>query len=279
MDQDGDRFNSPSEMLISPRWGFLLTTLLLVNLSLVAWAAAFVPDPPETAMLQSQGSLPADAGPPSAPKAAAPRSETNSERTARHRSALSTPTIMPAEPAASGPESGTDSDEAALAPAISVEWAAEPREPQSADADRPEPVAVETGTSQTLDPQNQTAGEPAGDVSPSPEQTQASEVPAGLVIINPPTTGGEVHFLLEDEVVSLQPGEFHVVAEIDERVVKFDRGEDFGFVEQKVSDEAWVFAVGPRGWRFQLVDRTAAAEHLQRCRPRSSKPLEAAAQP
>ena len=87
-----------------------------------------------------------------------------------------------------------------------------------------------------------------------------------------------MHFLLAEEVITLQPGEFHTAAEIDERVVKFDRGEDFGFVEQKVSGEVWMFAVGPRGWHFQLVDRERATTHLQGCRLRSTS-AEASSEP
>jgi hypothetical protein len=238
MDQSGECQVSPSDMLISPKWGFLLSVLLLVNLSLVAWAAAFVPDQRPAAGSPRTASPPV---PVTAPPVVSHQPVPGVALAEAVVPAVEVPNSPP--PAAETAAPTASNEEPAPIVSSAVEWAPEPQ----SEATQPEPR--ESATPATT--------------------TQPSEVPAGLVVINPPSTGGAVHFLLAEEVITLQPGEFHVVAEIDERVVKFDRGGDFGQVEQKVSGEVWMFAVGSRGWHFRLVDRERAARHLEGCRPRS----------
>lgn len=246
MDPSSEFQGSPSDMLISPRWGLLLSILLLVNLSLVAWAAAFVPEEWPTAG-------PSAASPP-APATAPPVASHPPAPLVAHTEAVVPAVEGPNSPPRAAEIAATSAEPAPIA-SIQAEWAPEPQS-ESSDTE-----LSESGPSHL---------EPRESASPAAPRAQLPKAPVGLVVINPPSTGGAVHFLLEDEVITLGPGEFHLVVETAERVVKFDRGEDFGVVEQKVSDEVWTFAVGPRGWHFQQVERDQAGRHLQGCRPRRS---------
>lgn len=258
MDPSGDCQISPSDMLISPKWGFLLSVLLLVNLSLVAWAAAFVPD-------ERPAASPPHATSPPVPVSPAP--------VVSHQ---------PASVIAAAASANSGATEFAIAPAVEAPISPPPAAevaPPAATNEEPTPIAS-IEAEWALDPTESESSPPEPRESASPAApAPLPEVPAGLVVINPPATGGVVHFLIADEVITLQPGEFHTVAEIDERVVKFDRGEDFGLVEQQVSGEVWMFAVGPRGWSFELVDREQAPRHLQGCRPRSGSAEPSTAEP
>jgi hypothetical protein len=246
MDPSGECQISPSDMLISPKWGFLLSVLLLVNLSLVAWAAAFVPDELPAARLPR-------AATPSVPVTAPLRASHQPVQGVAEAVVVAGKANKSSPPAVEIAAAVAAHDEPPPTASIRAEWTPEPpSESNPTESSNPEP------------------GQPEANASASPAAPASlPEVPPGLVLINPPSTGGAVHFLLAEEIITLQPGEFHAVAEIDERLIKFDRGEGFGLVEQKVSGEVWMFAVGPRGWHFQLIDRERAATHLKGCRPRS----------
>jgi hypothetical protein len=274
MDQDGDLFGSPSEMLISPRWGRLLSTLLLVNLSLVAWAAAFVPNQPVAKSIAA----PAPRVPPALPSAGENQSTSNADSSAipvlANSSEGSPETTEQAQPAPT--EDGAPlAGEFDMQPEISAEW-----------IDDPSPIAIEAtdaGPAKVLPDVRVEAApqeakdipgtEPADEIAPMLDGTQTVEIPLGLLIINPPTTGGDVHFLLAGDTITLRPGEYHHIATADERLVKFDRGADFGLVEQQVADEIWLFAVGSQGWHCESIDRAAASKLWRQCRQRPAEPI------
>ncbi|HAY81302.1 MAG TPA: hypothetical protein DCY79_15975 [Planctomycetaceae bacterium] len=87
------------------------------------------------------------------------------------------------------------------------------------------------------------------------EQTVATpEIAADEVLIrNPLETNGAVHFLVQDEVVTLQPGESYRsrLAE-QELLLQFHRGSSFGNAKQQLTPGLFEFQVSPEtGWRLQ----------------------------
>jgi hypothetical protein len=112
------------------------------------------------------------------------------------------------------------------------------------------------------------AAGPAG--APSSEQPKqiAQEM---LVVINPPTTGGVVHFLLDGEIVSLAPGELARVLAKESRLVQFHRGDDFGDEELRLVTGVYAFAVSERGWTLAEAETAFAARLLEVCRPVAPK--------
>jgi hypothetical protein len=106
---------------------------------------------------------------------------------------------------------------------------------------------------------------PTADDPVSPERP---EIPRDvLIVINPPTTGGMVHFLLDGAVVSLAPGELARVLAKGSRLVQFHRGDDFGNEELRAESGVFAFAVSDRGWTLAEAEDRVAADLLQICRP------------
>ncbi|MCA9186285.1 MAG: hypothetical protein R3E01_23540 [Pirellulaceae bacterium] len=64
-----------------------------------------------------------------------------------------------------------------------------------------------------------------------------------------------VSFLLDGEIVTLQPGESRIVPAGSDYVVRFDRGDDFGPALESVSAGEHVFAVDEHGWRLEARER------------------------
>jgi hypothetical protein len=88
-----------------------------------------------------------------------------------------------------------------------------------------------------------------------------------LIFINPPATGGVVHFLLESEVISLGPGELARVLGKGSRLVQFHRGDEFGDEQLRAEAGVFAFAVSDRGWTLAEADDAVAARLLQVCKP------------
>jgi hypothetical protein len=101
-----------------------------------------------------------------------------------------------------------------------------------------------------------------------PQAPQGPEIPRDtLFVINPPATGGVVHFLLDGEVVSLAPGELARVLAKGPRLIQYHRGNDFGNEELRAETGVLAFAVGDRGWTLAQAEESTAARLLQICRP------------
>ena len=106
------------------------------------------------------------------------------------------------------------------------------------------------------------------DVDVAPPTVQQPTVPRDILIfINPPATGGVVHFLLEGEVISLAPGELARVLGKGSRLVQFHRGDDFGDEELRAELGVFAFAISDRGWTLAEADDVVAARLLEVCKP------------
>jgi hypothetical protein len=108
------------------------------------------------------------------------------------------------------------------------------------------------------------------DISPSlPVESGAAPAPdepqAELVIINPPTTGGVVRFLLNEIEVSLEPGQGQRIAGQRAHRILFHRGDEFENVELTLEPGVFAFSVTKDGWQLEAAG-DKADELLQSCR-------------
>jgi hypothetical protein len=93
-----------------------------------------------------------------------------------------------------------------------------------------------------------------------------------LIVVNPPTTGGAVHFAVDGVVHRLDAGEFAEFAELvgrRERQIEFHRGDDFGYARHQFASGALAFGVGEAGWTLTPLDPAAVRELLSTCRDKS----------
>ena len=67
-------------------------------------------------------------------------------------------------------------------------------------------------------------------VSPAPTALPSNV----LILVNPPVSGGVIHYAIEDVVVSLQPGEYQQLDDVRERRIRFHKGDDFGEAEHRL---------------------------------------------
>lgn len=84
------------------------------------------------------------------------------------------------------------------------------------------------------------------------------ESTAMLVFANPVENGGPVHYLLDNTVHTLAPGEFHKVTTGARHRVRFDRGGGLGVVDMTVDGGEYIFDVSDQGW--SLAPARAAIE-------------------
>jgi hypothetical protein len=80
--------------------------------------------------------------------------------------------------------------------------------------------------------------------------------PCLLEITNPLETNGPVHFVIEGEVFTLEPGETRQWPAFSQRTIEFHRGDDYGDASYSVERGTWRFQVSDAGW--ELI----AAEHV-----------------
>ncbi len=71
---------------------------------------------------------------------------------------------------------------------------------------------------------------------------------SSLVLHNPSYNGGAVHFVVDGEVVSLQPSEYRDLGVQGPRRIEFHRGGEFGFTELTLADGEYAFHVTRNGW-------------------------------
>jgi len=107
-----------------------------------------------------------------------------------------------------------------------------------------------------------------GDVAVA--EIAASSREPGLVIINGPTTGGIVHYVVDTGVFSLLPGEFQRLEGRQQRRIAFHRGDDLDFSERMVGEGVFVFGLGDAGWELRGTTSDAADQLLSTCRPVST---------
>jgi hypothetical protein len=88
-----------------------------------------------------------------------------------------------------------------------------------------------------------------------------------LILINPPATGGVVHFVVDGQVLSLAPGELRRLPAGVVRRVQFHRGGKFGDADQRCQSGVFAFSVNEHGWSLGEIDGQAAGRLLKLCVP------------
>ena len=110
-------------------------------------------------------------------------------------------------------------------------------------------------------------------VSPAaPSEPVVVESQPALTIVNPRQTGGAVHYAVDGEVFSLQPGQYHRLPGKQPRTIEFDRGDDYGYAEERAGDGIFAFEVGPTGWKLNQVETAKAQSLLEACQPIAAGP-------
>ena len=129
---------------------------------------------------------------------------------------------------------------------------------------------------------DETAGSNSGAVEPPPAAAPATEVEGplpeqeadpcrGLTLVNPPMSGGVVHFVVDGVVCSLQPGEYQQLAALGQRRIQFHRGDDFGDADYRLCSGAFLFQVEEDGWELWPTEDSDAHRLLQICREAPGK--------
>jgi len=147
----------------------------------------------------------------------------------------------------------------------------------------PAPVTVESAKTESIvqtEPQPKPASEPEKQASPETvkvvqddtvppvkdEASSAAVIDGGLVIVNPPTTGGTVHLVVEGEIYSLPAGTYRRFAGSDPKRVVFHKGDDGSDAQHELETGLFAFAVGSAGWELAPVDSKDGPNVLRGCR-------------
>jgi hypothetical protein len=72
--------------------------------------------------------------------------------------------------------------------------------------------------------------------------------PLTALLINPPETGGAVHFLVDERPYTLQPGQSRQLPDKPSWFVQFHRGDKFGNAEYTITAGNYEFQVTENGW-------------------------------
>jgi hypothetical protein len=83
--------------------------------------------------------------------------------------------------------------------------------------------------------------------------------PDEIVLYNPATSGGPVHFLAAGAAETLRPGEERSWPAEELGVLRFHRGGEFGNARLELPPGVYEFHVGERGWDVVEVTRPATA--------------------
>lgn len=88
----------------------------------------------------------------------------------------------------------------------------------------------------------------------------------GIVIVNPKMTGGAIHFVVEKEVYSLEPGTYCRFPGNEPKKVVFHKGDDESDAEHELFTGLFAFTVGTAGWELSLVDANDSQKVLRGCK-------------
>lgn len=147
-----------------------------------------------------------------------------------------------------------------------------PAPAQVASAKTESIVQTEPQPKQASEPEQQAATEAAKviqeDAVPQvkDEASDAFLAEAGMVIVNPLTTGGTVHFVVEEEIYSLSPGTYRRFAGKEPKRIVFHKGDDRSDAEHELETGLFAFAVGSGGWELVPVDLKDSQKLLRGCR-------------
>jgi len=255
---------SESGLRIARIWTILLVTLLAVNFGLVAMA---VSTPVRRTSAAPQVGDPSAVAPQSPVQLATPQT---------------TETADPSPPQLVNPS--TDAIAEIVANAQAVLWEDAEREahviPEPAELDAPVaapvPVAEANGTPiANVAPTVETPVAPPATPGEVPQATTPPALAAlpqnVLILVNPPNSGGVIHYALDDSVISLLPGEYQELDDVRERRIRFHKGNDFGEAELRLQRGTHLFAVGEMGWELRPADDNFARRLLNICRPMAAE--------
>jgi hypothetical protein len=105
----------------------------------------------------------------------------------------------------------------------------------------------------------------AGSATDDPPLLPRNELPS-LVIVNPPQSGGPIHFAIDGTVCTLLPGEYHRLPVAESRHVEYHRGDEFDYAQHELTEGVHQFTVGETGWTLILVERDKATRLIETCR-------------
>jgi hypothetical protein len=108
--------------------------------------------------------------------------------------------------------------------------------------------------------------------SPATAPPVVAKMPSALTLVNPRQTGGAVHYAVDGEVFSLPAGQYHRLSGSQPRTIEFDRGDDFGYAQQRADSGTLAFEVGPSGWSLKQIDQQHARSLLESCQPIAARP-------
>lgn len=84
-----------------------------------------------------------------------------------------------------------------------------------------------------------------------PESAASTGLNTRVVLTNPKETGGPVNFLIDDQVLTVEPDSSKELAGKESWVIEFDRGENFGPARYTLTDGSYAFRVDEKGWDLQ----------------------------
>lgn len=117
----------------------------------------------------------------------------------------------------------------------------------AAEAKRQELLAQQQpATADAIEP-----AQPAGGNDPPEVKTVSS---TSVLLMNPPDSGGVIHYVVDGATYSLHPGQMHQLDGEHSRRVEFHRGSAFGDASHVLSPGKYVFRVTENGW--SLVEQT-----------------------
>jgi hypothetical protein len=101
---------------------------------------------------------------------------------------------------------------------------------------------------------SKTAGQAKVEQSGASPASQAVAPASSIILRNPASNGGVVHFLAGRELISLAAGHERELEPVADLVVRFDRGGGLGQTRQAVVAGTYEFRVSSNGWRLERVD-------------------------
>jgi hypothetical protein len=248
MDQDlQDHEEESTRDLRLSRWRVpTLAAVLIVNLCLVALAVGRPVGPSEHRVPVAVAKLPvvADA-PPVVAEGPAPVELVPIERVVI---APDIDLVLPPEPA---PVEQPQPEPPAPLPVES-----EPAETTPVEAAPVEPAPVEPAPTEPM---------PIEPTPAEPPLLPRNELPS-LVIVNPPQSGGPIHFAIDGAVCTLLPGEYHRLPGADRRRIEYHRGDDFDYAQHELAEGVHQFSVSDSGWTLVIVEREQASRLIEICR-------------
>jgi len=110
--------------------------------------------------------------------------------------------------------------------------------------------------------------EPVAPVTKQDSQVapQLPDIAGKVVIVNPASTGGAVHYVADGQVRSLQPGAWHSFDASSKKRFVYHKGDEQADAEHELAAGVFAFSVGPSGWTLQAVNPENVTQLLQNCR-------------